>query len=181
MVSNTPPVLTGATIALSEGELVTLDSANFGINDPDSSSFTITVSALTGGYFQLSSQAGVAISAFTSTDLSAHRVQFVDDGNELAPGFSVTVNDGTSDSNVLATSVSYTPAHDGDINGNGVVNVVDIMLAEQIALGLLTPTTDQFAHGDVAPLVSGIPAPDVKIDAADLLIITRKALGLVNF
>lgn len=70
---------------------------------------------------------------------------------------------------------------DGDINGDGVVNAMDVMVAEQIALGLIVPTPSQLAHGDVAPLFSGVPAPDGKIDAADLVVIERKAFGLVNF
>jgi pseudomonalisin/xanthomonalisin len=70
---------------------------------------------------------------------------------------------------------------DGDVNGDGVVDAMDVMLAEQIALGLIAPTSNQLAHGDVAPLFSDVPAPDGKVDAADLLVIERKALGLVNF
>ncbi len=82
---------------------------------------------------------------------------------------------------VTTFTETVTPPHDGDINGDGVVNVVDVMLTEQIAMGQLAPTTNQFAHGDVAPLVNGVPAPDGKIDAADVLVIERKALGAVNF
>ena len=79
------------------------------------------------------------------------------------------------------TSFTATSLHDGDINGDGVVDVVDVLLAERIALGLVTPTASQLAHGDVAPLVSGVPAPDGQIDVRDVLIIERKALGRVNF
>jgi pseudomonalisin len=74
-----------------------------------------------------------------------------------------------------------TLGHDGDINGDGVVDVTDVLLAEQIASGLIIPTVSQLAHGDVAPLVNGVPAPDGKIDVSDVLIIERKASGLVNF
>jgi pseudomonalisin len=85
-------------------------------------------------------------------------------------------------SNTLtAFNETVTPPHDGDINGDGVVDAADVMLAEQITLGLLTPTANQLAHGDVAPLVNGVPAPDGKVDVSDVLIIERKALGLVNF
>ena len=105
-------MLTSATLTVSEGQNVTLDEANFDVADPDSSSFTYTVSALSGGYFQLSSNAGVAITSFTSADLGAGLVQFVDDGNEVAPGFNVTVNDGVADSNTLTVSISYTPVND---------------------------------------------------------------------
>ncbi len=84
-------------------------------------------------------------------------------------------------STATAFSEIVTLGHDGDINGDGVVDTADVLLAEQIALGLVAPTVSQLAHGDVAPLVSGAPAPDGKIDVSDVLIIERKALGLVNF
>ena len=34
-------------------------------------------------------------------------MQFVDDGNEVAPSFDVTVNDGSTDSNTLSATISY--------------------------------------------------------------------------
>ena len=106
------PVVTSAALTVSEGQTVTLAPANFGITDPDSASFTYTVSAVTGGYFQLSSAAGTPVTTFTSAELAGGLVQFVDDGNEVAPSFSVQVNDGTVDSNVLAATVTYNPAND---------------------------------------------------------------------
>lgn len=71
--------------------------------------------------------------------------------------------------------------HDGDINGDGVVDVADVALAERIAAGLVAPTAGQLTHGDVAPLVYGVPASDGKIDFSDVMIIERKALGVVDF
>ncbi len=68
-----------------------------------------TVSGISGGYFQLTSAAGTPITTFTSADLAGGLVQFVDDGNEVAPAFSVKVNDGDVDSNVLAATINYTP------------------------------------------------------------------------
>lgn len=76
--------------------------------------------------------------------------------------------------------ISSIPA-DGDINADGSVNVVDMLLATQITLGLKTPTADEMLHGDVAPLVAGVSAPDGVFNAADLLLIQRKVLGLVSF
>ena len=110
--SNDTPVISSASLNLSEGGTVTLSGANFGIADPDDSSFTYTLSAITGGYFQLSSDAGTPITFFTSADLAGGLVQFVDDDNEVAPGFSVTVNDGDADSNTLEASITYTPVND---------------------------------------------------------------------
>jgi YD repeat-containing protein len=66
---------------------------------------------------------------------------------------------------------------DGDLNGDGIVNVVDVMFAEQIAMGLRTPTPDQLVHGDVSPPGN----PDGKIDVRDVSRIMRKAFGLENF
>ena len=112
---NDVPVVTSANLTVSEGQTVTLSGANFGITDPDSASFTYTVSAVTGGYFQLSSAPGVAITNFSSADLAGSLVQFVDDGNEVAPAFSVTANDGAADSNTLAATITYTPVNEAPV------------------------------------------------------------------
>ncbi len=109
---NDAPILTSAALTLSEGQTVTLAVADFGIVDPDNLSFTYTMSAIAGGYFQLSSAPGTPITVFSSAQLAGGLVQFVDDGNELAPGFSVTVNDGASNSNSLSAAISYTPVND---------------------------------------------------------------------
>ncbi len=69
----------------------------------------------------------------------------------------------------------------GDINGDGIVNVVDVLLAQRAILGSLTLTPEQFLRGDVAPLVGDVPSPNGEFNTGDLLIIQRKALGLVNF
>ena len=122
---NDTPVVTSASLTLSEGQTVTLSGANFGITDPDSASFTYTVSAVTGGYFQLSTAPGTPITTFTSADLAGNLVQFVDDGNEVAPSFSVTVNDGSVDSNTLAASITYTP-----VNDTPVVTSASLTLSE---------------------------------------------------
>ncbi|WP_200832433.1 cadherin-like domain-containing protein, partial [Cognatazoarcus halotolerans] len=109
---NDAPVLDSASLTLSEGQTVTLSDANFGVSDPDNSSFTYTVSSVSGGYFQLSSAVGTPITSFTSADLTGGLVQFVDDGNEVAPSFDVTANDGSADSNTLSATISYTPVND---------------------------------------------------------------------
>jgi len=53
------------------------------------------------------------------------------------------------------------------------VNAADVLLAQRITLGELTPDAMQLLRGDVAPP----GALDGQINAADLLLITRKALG----
>ena len=69
----------------------------------------------------------------------------------------------------------------GDLNGDGLVDIADVLLARRMVLGQLVPTAEQKLHGDVAPLVAGKPRPDGVLDLGDLLLIQRKALGGVDF
>ena len=61
---------------------------------------------------------------------------------------------------------------DGDLDDSGAVNAADVLLAEQISLGLLTATTLHLQHGDVRP--EG--APDGIIDLRDVIMVLREAL-----
>jgi len=71
----------------------------------------------------------------------------------------------------------------GDINGDGAVNTADILLAMRAATDLITLDSAQLARGNVAPLVSGTPQslPTDPFNTADVLLIQRKALGVVSF
>ena len=71
----------------------------------------------------------------------------------------------------------------GDINDDGDVNIADVLLATQSVLGA-TLSDDQLTRGNVAPLINGLPQPVNSLealDAADLLLITQKALGTKVF
>ena len=92
-----------------------------------------------------------------------------DDGAEVASG---------KDPNDPA---SYPIIADGDLNVDGVVNTADILIAEQIILGQRTPAPVELSHGDVAPLINGIPASDGQFNVGDLLSIERKVLGIISF
>jgi hypothetical protein len=71
---------------------------------------------------------------------------------------------------------------DGSFSGTGAVTVSDALKALRIAVGLVTnPPAADMLHGDVAPLVNGVPAPDGVINSTDALLILKKAVGLVNF
>jgi hypothetical protein len=60
--------------------------------------------------------------------------------------------------------------NNGDINGDTMVNVVDILLATRIVLGELVPTPEQRVRADMVP--------DGVINAGDLVRIQQLALGL---
>jgi len=86
--------------------------------------------------------------------------------------------DGINDLDEYLISVT-TP--DGDLNGDGIINVLDMLIAQRIINGELLITPLQLAHGDVAPLIGGIPSPDGAFNIADMLLITRKAVGEVVY
>lgn len=68
----------------------------------------------------------------------------------------------------------------GDVNGNGAVDLGDVILALRIAVGTLTPTADQMTAADVAPVVGwGHPVGDKRVTVADAVRILRSIVGLV--
>jgi hypothetical protein len=92
-----------------------------------------------------------------------------------ADGFGDVVEVGAgSDPN---SSLSIPVSASGDINNDGLVNTADVLLASRFVLGTLTPDANQLLRGDVAPVVNNVSVPDNILNAADLLIIQRRALA----
>jgi hypothetical protein len=96
--------------------------------------------------------------------------------------------DGDGRGNIEEYQQGTNPASvaDGDVaplgNRDGKVNVGDALVALRFALTLETPTQEDIAHGDVAPLdAQGKPSPDGVINVGDALVILRKALGIIGF
>ena len=116
----------------------------------------------------------------------------ISDGDEVniystMPNLKDTDGDGAQDGLEVATGTnpldgsSFPTAPDGDLDGDGHVDALDILLASQIALGLRVPTNYHMIHGDVSPLAGGIPQPDGNINASDILLVMRKAFNLAAF
>ena len=149
---------TGAdTITLASGD-VTLNktgtaNGTAAVSGTGTGTRTITISNITG-YGTI----GISIAANTASDAAGNA--------SLAAGPSATF------------TVSN---NSGDLNGDGVVDMIDALKSLRFAVGLDTPTASDIAHGDVAPLVNGIPNPDGKIDLADVVAILRKAAGLSSW
>lgn len=87
-------------------------------------------------------------------------------------------NDGTSKTETRLLKVILP---DGLLNGTDTPSIADALRALRIAVGLAIPTPDELLHGDVAPLLNGVPNPDDKIDVADALLILRRVVHLVSF
>ena len=76
---------------------------------------------------------------------------------------------------------SFPLISDGDLNQDGTVNTADILIAYQIIFGNASLDSLKLSHGDVAPLVAGVPAPDGVFNIGDVLVIMRKVMGLTSF
>ncbi|MCW8853254.1 MAG: thrombospondin type 3 repeat-containing protein, partial [Gammaproteobacteria bacterium] len=87
------------------------------------------------------------------------------------------VNAGSDPLDINSVPVSA----DGDLNNDGLVNILDILLGQQILAGIIPLTADHLSHGDVAPLLNNTPSPNGSFDVGDLVVIQRKALGLITF
>jgi hypothetical protein len=80
--------------------------------------------------------------------------------------------------NIYALTPAGISSRDGDINGDGKVDIVDAFLAVRIALGTVPATFEQLLHGDVGPLRRHVSVPDGTIGADDAILILQKAVGI---
>lgn len=68
--------------------------------------------------------------------------------------------------------------HSGDINCDGVVDIIDALLALKTGVGLVQLSRSEISRGDVGPLVNNVALGDGRIDIEDTILILRKAVGL---
>jgi Ca2+-binding RTX toxin-like protein len=111
------PVITAASFTVTEGSPVLLSTGTFGITDPDSTNFAFTVSNVTHGSFQhFDGTNWDTVTTFTTADLAANHVRFLDDGSDSTPTFSVQVDNGETvnhQSNTFTGNVTLTDNDDG--------------------------------------------------------------------
>lgn len=86
--------------------------------------------------------------------------------------------DQAGNSEAVNTAI-WTALPSGNLGYGGTVS--DALRALMIAQGLITPTAADMMNGDVAPLIGGTPHPDGKIDLGDVIVLLRKAVGLVTW
>jgi hypothetical protein len=67
----------------------------------------------------------------------------------------------------------------GDINGDGNIDISDVMLVLRIAVGKANASIEQIACGDVAPVLNGKSSPNGKIDTGDAIVMLSKVVGKV--
>ena len=128
-----------------------LPSGIVSINDPDSSSFTFTVSNVTHGVFQTTAD-GITwtdATTFTSADLNAGHVRFVREDSQSTPTFSIQADDGASVndlSSVFAGTVVSPP-----INNPPVITAASLTVSEggtvlvaPASIGVTDPDSSSF-------------------------------------
>jgi hypothetical protein len=106
---------------------------------------------------------------------------------DLNPLSDDTDNDGFRDG--MEITAGYNPLSGasfpvwGDINNDRMVDTADVLLASRAVHGLVTLSDAGRVRGKVAPLLNGAPHPadNAPLDAADLLLIERKALGEISY
>jgi hypothetical protein len=121
--------------------------------------------------------AGTAVTFTVTPSNSKFKVRDVLDGTAPVTGPPFTLNTGAVNHTVTA---SFMPS--GNLTGSGTPGVADATKALRIALGLVTPTDEDKLAMDVAPLgVDGRPAGDNLQNLSDVLLILRRAVGVVTW
>jgi len=93
---NSPDVpITASQLTIEEGGTVIITTTNLGGPQPTTPDplTEYTVSNITGGQFELTSNPSAAVTAFTQSQVDDGEVVFVDDGDEEAPRFNVQASD----------------------------------------------------------------------------------------
>ena len=120
---NDGPVLIDNNLTLEEGDRVTLTQVELGATDPDNDAggLVFTVSGLAGGQFELAADSGVAVTSFTQQQVIDGQVVFVDDGDETAPSYSLSVSDGDLATAPALAAVNFTNVNDPPVVIDDVV------------------------------------------------------------
>ena len=135
----TTPVLVNNALTIDEGGTVTFTSTNLSATDADNNdaNLTFTVSNITGGTFEVD---GVVSNSFTQQQISDGKVKFIDDGNENAPSYDITVSDGSLTDSGSAT-VNFTNVNDAPTE--------------------ITLSNSSVAENDIAAIIGNVTVTDV--------------------
>ncbi len=144
------PAITQASMTVSQGHTVTLTTADIDFADPDSAVVTYTVSNLSHGHFEIGfGNEAQAATTFTSADVAAGLVSFVDDGSSGVPTFSLTPNDGFMDGATVNGFVTFSAAAYTLTSDEGVI---------------INVTPDGATSGFVFPGAGNVTTPGIAED-----------------
>ena len=158
LATNDPPVLLTNTLTISEGGTVVLSSSDINGSDPESpaTGLTYTVSNLTGGHFE-SVASGATITSFTQDQINNGGIQFVHDGGEAAPAFSLTLSDGAQSVGPSVAVISFSNVNDAPVSG----------------------TSSAIANEDVSPITVVLGGTDVDGTITQVRVTTLPSNGVL--
>ena len=150
----------------------------------------VTTAADVGGTY-----IGTQSVTLSASDAAATTIYFTTDGSDPTTSSAVyssaisisstkTVKffavDAAGNSEAVQTVV-YIITNEGDLNRDGFVTAVDALRALRIAATIIMASPDDMTYGDVAPLTGSplLPVPNSAIDIGDVVVVLRKAAGLV--
>ena len=159
---NDAPVLNVNSLTISEGQTVVLSSGDLSTSDVDNNAaqLTYTVNSVAGGQFELVADPGNAVTSFTQQQINDGDIQFVHDGNEAAPTYTLTVSDGALSDGPSAASITFT-----NVNDNPVITTASFTRDEgaSLVVGNVT-TTDVDGGAPQFTIVGGIDQAEFDID-----------------
>jgi predicted outer membrane repeat protein len=122
---NDAPVFTSNSLMITEGG-VARPSINVTDEDHSAEQLTLTVSSVSGGRFEISAAAGVAITSFKQADLNAGSVRFVHDGSSAAPRYTLTAtdSDGATSTSQL-TRAEFTVTNDAPVFAQNALRITE--------------------------------------------------------
>jgi VCBS repeat-containing protein len=147
---NDTPVITHASLTISQGHTVALTTADIDFVDPDSPAVTYTVSNLGHGHFEIGAgNEAEATTTFTSADVAAGLISFVHDGSSGAPTFSLTPSDGIADGATVDGAITFSAANYTLTSAEGVI---------------INVTTEGATSGFVFPGAGNVTTPGIPED-----------------
>ncbi len=150
---NDPPALDVNALVIQEGETKLIGPETLRAIDPDTDpdDLTFTIGDLTGGQFERVFEPGVAIDQFTQADIDSAYIQFVHDGGELPPAYTVTLSDGPETVGPFAADITFEGVNDAPIDLSLSNNRVGENASDGTIVGTLwatdPDTEDGFLYG----------------------------------
>ena len=116
-VVNTTPTLGNNAFSISEGHTATVTSTMLSATDDEKldSALVFNISNINGGQFERASNLGNPITSFVQSEVTASQVIFVDDGDESAPSFDISVSDGELSTTPASASIVFSNVNDAPV------------------------------------------------------------------
>lgn len=125
IVENDAPILDNNSLSINEGGTVVLTITNLSATDIDNvdGNLTISVTNVTGGHFEKISATGTPITTFLQSEVIGGEIQFVHDGNETAPTYTLKVSDGDLATSPADAIITFTGENDAAVLGNNSLTI----------------------------------------------------------